>query len=195
VEVNLVSLRHAILTALLEVPSTGLSLTRRFDRSIGYFWQATHQQVYRETAKLEAEALIRAVPQATPARGNPKTYEVTDEGRAELIRWVGDSEPPKPGRDALLVRLRAASVVGPGPLVDQMREHHEFHSARHAEYLAVAARDFADRELDDVARMQYLILRAGIGLEEFWTAWLQDAITELSQGAGSRKAAGAATAG
>jgi hypothetical protein len=45
-----------------------------------------------------------------------------------------------------------------------MREHHEFHSTRHAEYLAVAARDFADRELDDVAQMQYLILRAGIGL-------------------------------
>lgn len=182
------SLRHAILTALLEVPSTGLSLTRRFDRSLRYFWQATHQQVYRETAKLEAEGLIRAVPPRAPARGNPKTYEVTDEGRTALIRWLAESEPPKPGRDALLVRLRAASVVGLGPLLDQMREHHEFHSARHAEYLAVATRDFADRELDEVARMQYLILRAGIGLEEFWTAWLEDAITELSQRPGSRKA-------
>lgn len=175
------SLRHAILTALLEVPSTGLSLTRRFDRSIGYFWQATHQQVYRETGKLEAEALIRAVPQSTPARGNPKSYEVTDEGRAELIRWVAEFEPPKPARDALMVRVRAASVVGLGPLVDQMREHRELHAARHAEYLALAARDFTDRELDDVARMQYLILRAGIGVEEFWTAWLEAAIAELSQ--------------
>ena len=38
------SLRHAILTALIEKPSSGLALTRRFDRSIGYFWQATHQE-------------------------------------------------------------------------------------------------------------------------------------------------------
>ena len=36
------SLRHAILTALIEKPSSGLALTHRFDRSIGYFWQATH---------------------------------------------------------------------------------------------------------------------------------------------------------
>lgn len=174
------SLRHAILTALIEVPSTGLSLTRRFDRSIRYFWQATHQQVYRETARLEAEGLIRAVPRTAPSRGNPKTYEVTEEGRVQLTRWVAESEPPKPYRDALLVRLRAASVVGLGPLIEQMREHNEAHSARHAEYLAVAARDFADRDLDDMARMQYLILRAGIGLEEFWTRWLEEAIAELS---------------
>ena len=49
------SLPHAILTALLEKPSSGLELTRRFDRSIGYFWSATHQQIYRELGKLEAE--------------------------------------------------------------------------------------------------------------------------------------------
>lgn len=50
------SLPHAILTALLEKPSSGLELTRRFDRSIGYFWSATHQQIYRELGKLEGRA-------------------------------------------------------------------------------------------------------------------------------------------
>ena len=28
-------------------PASGLELARRFDRSIGYFWHATHQQIYR----------------------------------------------------------------------------------------------------------------------------------------------------
>ena len=50
------SLPHAILTALLEKPSSGLELARRFDKSIGYFWSATHQQIYRELAKLEERA-------------------------------------------------------------------------------------------------------------------------------------------
>lgn len=62
------SLRHAILTALIEEPSSGLALTRRFDRSIGYFWQATHQQVYRELGKLEMEGLVPSIPQP-PSRG------------------------------------------------------------------------------------------------------------------------------
>ena len=82
------SLPHAILTALLERPSAGLDLTRRFDRSIGYFWSASHQQIYRELGKLEAEGHIRAIPAAQPTRGQKKSYEVLPAGRAELERWT-----------------------------------------------------------------------------------------------------------
>ena len=46
------SIQHALLTSLLEKPSTGYELANRFDRSIGYFWQATHQQIYRELGRM-----------------------------------------------------------------------------------------------------------------------------------------------
>ncbi len=67
------SLPHAILTALLEKPSSGLELARRFDRSIRYFWSATHQQIYRELNKLEQAGLIQARDEVvTPqGRGRP----------------------------------------------------------------------------------------------------------------------------
>lgn len=172
------SLRHAILTALIEKPSSGLALTRRFDRSIGYFWQATHQQVYRELGRLEAEGLLRSIPQP-PSRGNRKHFEVTPAGRSELVSWVGEDEAPRPERNPLLVRLRAASVVGPGQLAEQMRAHRDAHVRLREEYLEIAERDFGQQELSDVARMQYLVLRAGIGLEEHWIAWLNDAIPVL----------------
>ncbi len=42
------SLPHVLLTSLLERPNTGFELARRFDRSMGFFWNATHQQIYRE---------------------------------------------------------------------------------------------------------------------------------------------------
>ena len=74
------SLPHAILIALLEKPSSGLELTRRFDKSIGYFWSATHQQIYRELGKLEAEGFIRTLPAQQPARGQKKSYEVLPAG-------------------------------------------------------------------------------------------------------------------
>lgn len=172
------SLRHAILTALSEKPSSGLALTRRFDRSIGYFWEATHQQVYRELRKLEDEGLVRSIPQP-PSRGNRKHFEVTAAGRSELVAWVDEEEAPRPDRNPLLVRLRAASVVGAGSLVEQMRAHREAHVRLRDEYLQIADRDFGKEDLSDVARMQYLILRAGIGLEEHWVAWLDEAIPVL----------------
>jgi hypothetical protein len=94
---------------------------------------------------------------------------------------VGTEEEPRPDRDPLLVRLRAASVIGTGPLVAQMRAHREAHLRRRDEYLDIAARDFEQRELSDAARLQYLILRAGIGLEQHWVAWLDEAIPVLEE--------------
>ena len=47
-EETTMSLSYVLLTSLLEKPSTGIELARRFDRSMGFFWHATHQQIYRE---------------------------------------------------------------------------------------------------------------------------------------------------
>ena len=46
------STQHALLISLIEKPSSGYDLARRFDKSIGYFWHATHQQIYRELGRM-----------------------------------------------------------------------------------------------------------------------------------------------
>ncbi|MFI6576888.1 PadR family transcriptional regulator [Nocardiopsis sp. NPDC050513] len=175
------SLPHAILTALLEKPSSGLDLTHRFDRSIGYFWSATHQQIYRELGKLEKEGLIRTLPSDTPARGKRKTYEVLPTGRTELARWVDESEDPRPIRDPLPLRLRAAGVVGVGGLVAELRRHRELHAAQLEEYRGIEKRDAARERGTDRDRVQRLVLRAGIDMETFWVTWLDEAIEDLEE--------------
>ncbi|MFJ5550625.1 PadR family transcriptional regulator [Streptomyces sp. NPDC093225] len=175
------SLPHAILTALLEKPSSGLALTRRFDRSIGYFWSATHQQIYRELGKLEEAGLIRALPTEVPARGQKKEFEVLPAGREELVRWVGESQDPKPIRDPLLLRLRAAGVVGVAGLAAELRRHEELHRRQLAVYEAIEARDFPPgRRAADEDRLRRLVLRSGIELETFWLRWLAEALPEVS---------------
>jgi len=174
-----VSLRHAILTSLLEKPTSGLELTRRFDRSIGYFWQASHQQVYRELGALEIDGLVASIPQP-PSQGNRKHFKVTPRGRDELISWVARLEEPRPNRDPLLVRLRAASVVGLGPLPDQLEAHRAAHLELRDEYIAIGKRDFVGA-LSESAGLQHLILRAGVELEQFWADWLERAIAEIAQ--------------
>ncbi|TQL18738.1 PadR family transcriptional regulator [Streptomyces sp. SLBN-134] len=175
------SLPHAILTALLEKPSSGLELTRRFDRSIGYFWSATHQQIYRELGKLDAEGLIRALPSEQPARGQKKAYEVLPAGRAELARWTAASQDPKPHRDAMLLRLRAAAVVGTAGLEDDLRRHRELHERQLGEYREIERRDFPPGQDGREDRLRHLVLRAGIDLETFWTQWLDRALAEFAR--------------
>ena len=173
------SLRHAILTALLEQPSTGLELTRRFDRSIGYFWSATHQQVYRELARLEHDALVRSTPRLG-LRGSPRSYDVLPRGRAELREWVALREAPRELRDPMMVRLRAAAVVGADAVLPQLLEHLGAHRARLADYRVIEARDFADPEPTQAQRLQHLVLQAGISLEEHWVAWFEKAYADLT---------------
>ncbi|MFB7593700.1 PadR family transcriptional regulator [Streptomyces sp. NPDC056160] len=174
------SLPHAILTALLEKPSSGLELTRRFDRSIGYFWSATHQQIYRELGRLEADGLIRTLPAEQPARGQKKSYEVLAAGRAELARWTAAAQEPKPLRDALLLRLRAAAVVGTAGLEDDLRRHLALHARQLAEYREIEERDFPPGRDSSQDRLRHLVLRAGIDLETFWTQWLGHALEEFT---------------
>ncbi|MEU1269806.1 PadR family transcriptional regulator [Streptomyces sp. NPDC005799] len=175
------SLPHAILTALLEKPSSGLELTRRFDRSIGYFWSATHQQIYRELGKLEADGHIRALPTEQPARGQKKSYEVLPAGRAELARWTAASQDPRPHRDTLLLRLRASAVVGTEGIEADLRRHLELHRGQLAEYEEIEKRDFPPGRDTSEDKLRHLVLRAGIELETFWTRWLTDALEEFGE--------------
>nr|WSW65182.1 PadR family transcriptional regulator [Streptomyces sp. NBC_00995] len=172
------SLPHAILTALLEKPSSGLELTRRFDRSIGYFWSATHQQIYRELGKLEQAGQIRALAPAQPARGQKKEYEVLPAGREALSAWVARPEDPKQIRDPLLLRMRAAAVVGTPGLDAELRRHLALHRLRLAEYLEIEQRDFPPGRDAAQDRLRHLVLRGGIDLENFWIGWLTRALAE-----------------
>ncbi|CAM5516612.1 PadR family transcriptional regulator [Streptomyces spiroverticillatus] len=175
------SLPHAILTALLEKPSSGLELTRRFDMSIGYFWSATHQQIYRELGKLEQAGFIRALPQDVPTRGQKREYEVLPAGREELVAWVAKAEDPKPLRDAFALRLRAAAMVGTGELLGEVERHLGLHRVQLATYREIEKRDFPAGASGREERIQHLVLRAGIEMERFWVGWLEEATVELRE--------------
>ena len=50
-EGGLVALGDAIHACLTERPMTGYELAKTFDSSIGFFWKADHQQIYRELSR------------------------------------------------------------------------------------------------------------------------------------------------
>lgn len=158
------SLPHALLTSLIERPSSGLDLASRFDRSIGYFWQASHQQIYRELARLEQAGWVSSAP-AEGGRGRKRRYEVLPAGREELRRWVEESTEPRPQRDEMMVRLRAEAAIGPTGLARELRRHLQLHEEKLALYRAIEARDFGGEPTSRARELQHLVLAAGIGNE------------------------------
>jgi len=170
------SLAHALLTALNERPSSGLELARRFDRSIGYFWPATHQQIYRELKGLERDGLIVQVADEG-GRGGKRTYAILDEGRDELRRWMAAPEDPKHIKDSLMVRVRASAALG-GDLLPEIRRHRVIHAAQLAEYEDIEKRDFQGT-LSESRRRQYLVLQWGLHLQKARIDWADAAIEQL----------------
>lgn len=176
------SLPHALITALVEQPSSGSDLASRFDRSIGYFWHATHQQIYRELGRLEEAGWVESLPPES-GRGRKRVYRVLPAGRKELKRWVAEQQDPKPLRDEFMVRLRAEAVVGPTGLADDIRRRLELHKQKLALYQAIEARDFAGVEDcgSKKQQLQHLVLNAGILQETQWIAFSEKALGILGE--------------
>lgn len=174
------SLAHALLTSLLEKSSSGYELARRFDKSIGFFWRATHQQIYRELARMEKAGWIASEAAPDGGRTRKRLYQVLEAGRQELVRWVREpAESPEP-RDELMVRLRADAAIGPLGLEDEIERRMQAHTARLAAYRAIEARDFpAGQALSRAARLQHLILKTGIMYEQGWLDWTREALATL----------------
>lgn len=172
------SLPHALLTALTEHPGSGSDLAGRFDRSIGYFWQATHQQIYRELARLEAAGWIEALP-TEGGRGRKRKYRVLPAGRRELERWVAERQGVLPIRDELMVRLRAEAVVGPTDLIETLEQLAAQHRQKLATYQAIETRDFPHAPTARGQKLQHLVLKAGLTYESQRIAFCEDAIAIL----------------
>ena len=176
------SLAHALLTSLLEQPSSGYDLARRFDKSIGHFWQATHQQIYRELGRMEKAGWIRSEPDPEAGRSRKRTYAVLPAGRDELMRWAAEAAPLTELRDEFLVRLRADAVVGPLDMVPELERRRALHADKLRAYRAIEARDFApEAEPTRRRRIHHLILKAGIQYEQGWIAWYDEALQVMAE--------------
>ena len=191
------SLPHALLTSLLEKSSSGYELARRFERSIGYFWKASHQQIYRELGRMEAlgwiaaEAGEAAAPGETGAqketiapRSRKKVYRVLEAGRLALRAWAGEPSHPAELREDLMIKLRAEAVIGPLGLEREIARRLALHRDKLAEYRAIEARDFSRHPLPRADAVRYLILQCGIRLEEANIGWSEEALAALGGGGG-----------
>lgn len=169
------SLAHAVLTSLIEKSSSGFELARRFDKSIGYFWHATHQQIYRELARMEAAGWIESSAAPDAGKSRKREYRVLLAGREELARWAQQPSPPMDLRDEFMVKLRADAALGEIDLRDELTRRIGQHRAKLAQYHAIEQRDFVPgKALSRESRIHHMILKKGILYEEASIAWEEE---------------------
>lgn len=171
------ALRDAILVSLSDGPMSGYDLAKHFDQSIGFFWRATHSQIYRELSKLKDKGFVTA--EDIPQRGKPNRilYSVTEAGREALLVWSRQPCAPDPVKDDFLVRLYGLEHMD----VDALREHLvqrlEGHRDRLAQFTEIAKATTPDT-IGALGRLRGLEI--GLRYEREWAEWCEETLAALT---------------
>ncbi len=174
------ALGDAILACLTERPMTGYELAKTFDASIGFFWKADHQQIYRELSRLRDKGHVQGREVVQSGKPNKLVYTLTAEGRAALKHWAARPSVPPSIKDDLLVRLYALDCVDIEPLRTDLMARLEHHRDRYERYERLLNKRFPDGTAPpaDVGKM--LSLRLGMRHERVVVEWCEEALDALS---------------
>ncbi|MGW2638920.1 PadR family transcriptional regulator [Streptomyces sp. NPDC001348] len=181
------SLKYAVLAALLEGEASGYELSKVFDVSLANFWPATPQQLYRELERLAQDGLIEARVVRQERRPDKRMFTLTEAGRADLSAFA--AEPPKRPtavRDELLVKVQAMDGVDPAVTRELIEERMTWARGKLDRYLRTRDRLLDGRTEDAYLSGgdrigPYLTLMAGIAFEEENVRWCERVLAVLKQ--------------
>ncbi|OBI89204.1 PadR family transcriptional regulator [Mycobacterium asiaticum] len=180
------SLRDAVLAALLEGESSGYDLAKEFDASVANFWMATPQQLYRELDRLAEQGLIQARVVHQERRPNKRMYSLTDAGRDAIRQFTARAPRPSAIRDELMIKVAAADAGNLRAVCDSVAERLQWAVAKLERYERLRARLLAGRTEDDyVAQTDrvgpYLTLLRGIAFEQENVRWAERALAIMER--------------
>ncbi|WP_344488218.1 PadR family transcriptional regulator [Nonomuraea monospora] len=168
------SLRHAVLGLLSEGPASGYDLMKTFDVSLANVWPATQSQLYSELGKLAEAGLVSVVAEGPRGR---KEYAITEEGLAELRRWVTDVEPTKVMRSDMLLRVFFLAQVSPEQAREYLRRKAD-EAVESLEHLK-SIREFVESGTDNLSVYGRLAMEYGLRLaaaQKEWADWAVERI-------------------
>ena len=174
------ALGDAILACLTERPMTGYELAKTFDASIGFFWKADHQQIYRELSRLRDKGHVVGTEVVQTGKPNKLVYTLTSEGRAALKHWAAKPSVPPSIKDDLLVRLCALDSVDIEPLRADLMARLEHHRDRYERYERLINKRLPQGVSSPADLGKMLGLRIGLRHERVVVEWCEEALEALS---------------
>lgn len=173
------SLSHAILAGLYEKPSTGYELAKKLEESVLHFWNASHQQIYRELERLQKKGFTLVTDHLQPGKPARKVYSISEKGQIELVHWIHKPLGKQSLRDPLLVKLFIGHI-SPNDLRKELLNQKEIHLKNLNICKNIEAKYYSDQSsLSIISRFRFYTLKQGIISEEAWLRWCDEVISDL----------------
>jgi DNA-binding PadR family transcriptional regulator len=171
------ALAHAIMSVLTDKPQSGYELTKYFEQSIGFFWKASHQQIYRELTKLTDQGWIEAEEIAQTGRPDKKLYRLSALGQQQLTQWIATPCEVMTIKDDLLIKVFVGNLVDPSVIQQELARHQQLHREKLMSYQNIEQQYFSDpTQLPTQDLFPYMTLRRGIRHEQEWIDWCAESL-------------------
>lgn len=101
------SLKHGILGLLSYGDMTGYDLSKYFNQSLNFFWQAQRSQIYRDLKNLAEKNLVTTEKVLQEGKPDKKVYSLTNKGEEKLVDWINQYsiEEALKTRNSFLMRI------------------------------------------------------------------------------------------
>jgi DNA-binding PadR family transcriptional regulator len=108
------AIQHAVLALLADQPSYGYELKTAFESSVGPQWGTINiGHLYQILDRLSRDGLVTSERVTQQVKPDRVVYEITDLGRTELDRWLGEPSSRGGGfRDDFFLKVMAAAHTG-----------------------------------------------------------------------------------
>ncbi len=120
-------MRNALLALLTLGPSHGYELKQALERNVGKVWRSVNiGQIYTTLQRLERDGLIREEGVDENQRGK-RTYNITEEGRAELKVWMATPTVGPRLKDEFFTKFVLAAhsgIADPLELIEAQRNEY-----------------------------------------------------------------------
>ena len=176
------SLPHIILTMLKNNYHTGYEISKEFSKKTGVYWQASHQQIYRELNKLGDTGAVEF--NLVPQLGKPdkKVYSITKKGTKHLTEWTGEVSKHNVIRDEFCAKLMAFSFSPSKGFKLNFIEAIDEAKLKKEQCQLILENDYAvmknASKQECVMRLAYL---RNMKFYEFWIEWAEEALIEINK--------------
>jgi len=160
---------------------SGSELARDFEKSLGFFWRASHQQIYQELRKLAEKGWLNKREVNQSGKPNKILYGLTRAGREALADWVYGPTRNQPAKDELMLKLYNLSEANVQHMMGEISQRREDMMRRLYLYEAIRRRHYDDpASLPVRHKGVYLALEAGIHSGEQFLSWCDQALDLLA---------------
>ncbi|MDD2921872.1 MAG: PadR family transcriptional regulator [Anaerolineales bacterium] len=178
-------LAHAILGFLEYQPMTGYDLKKFFDQSVAHFWSAAQSHIYKALETLEKDGFVESQIIQGEGKPNRKQYQITEEGRSELHRWVVTPLPLAATREAWLIQIFFSHASSNEEIIELLKARanniREMLEAFHTQIPASVEENSAREGMTRMSQLWKLTADYGADYYKSELAWLDKTIKKINK--------------